>query len=253
MAGVAEIGRVGKQVEGPDWPAIRAVCFDLDGTLYNRLPLRARVVGILVTEWLRGEISIADLKVLRRYRQNRELARNWEPAPDLEQRLLRRTAEQAGISDQRAAELVGRWVYRAPLPALASLRDRRIRGLLQTLRLRGYRIGVFSDYPVADKLEALDLPHTLFDAIVEAPQPEVGALKPNPRGFLLSCEKLGLSPQQVLYVGDRDPLDGAGARAAGMQFALYRRFDFPPSGSPVLTSLLQLEQWLRPRYGTFRA
>ena len=45
---------------------------------------------------------------------------------------------------------------------------------------------------------------------------EIGIAKPDPRFFLLGAERLGLSPSDVLCVGDVPATDIRGARAAGM-------------------------------------
>ena len=45
---------------------------------------------------------------------------------------------------------------------------------------------------------------------------EIGIAKPDPRFFLLGAERLGLSPSEVLCVGDVPATDIRGARAAGM-------------------------------------
>ncbi|MGC1812316.1 MAG: HAD-IA family hydrolase, partial [Candidatus Binataceae bacterium] len=150
------------------------------------------------------------------------------------------------ISTERVTELVERWIYRAPLPILASMRDERLHQMLGLLRRRGYSVGLLSDYPVGDKLSALGLPLELFDAVVEAGEPEVNSLKPNPKGFLTLCQRLQLEPRDILYVGDRESIDGAGARAVGMQFALCAASRFDRTQSKALTSVLQLEDRLGP-------
>ena len=46
---------------------------------------------------------------------------------------------------------------------------------------------------------------------------EAGAPKPDPRPFLLALERVGVSPERALHVGD-SPADEEGARAAGLRF-----------------------------------
>ena len=179
---------------------------------------------------LTGKITPRDLCVIRQFRREREEARAWGEMCDLELRISRLTAKHQQISTERVTELVERWIYRAPLPILASMRDERLHQMLGLLRRRGYSVGLLSDYPVGDKLSALGLPLELFDAVVEAGEPEVNSLKPNPKGFLTLCQRLQLEPRDILYVGDRESIDGAGARAVGMQFALCAasRFESNP-------------------------
>ena len=49
---------------------------------------------------------------------------------------------------------------------------------------------------------------------------EINAFKPHPHGFLHACERWGLQPEEVLFVGDREDVDARGARNAGMPCAL---------------------------------
>ena len=51
---------------------------------------------------------------------------------------------------------------------------------------------------------------------------EVGAPKPDARGFLAALEPLGIAPEHVLHVGDLKRTDIAGARALGMATARIR-------------------------------
>lgn len=87
--------------------------------------------------------------------------------------------------------------------------------LVTDLRRR-YAVGLLTDGPVLagrSKLEALGWTD-LFDAAVVTG--EVGADKPDPRAFEAVCERLGVAPEEAVYVGDDPDLDVAGATAAGM-------------------------------------
>ena len=117
---------------------------------------------------------------------------------------------------------VDEWIYRRPLKYLRLVRRRGLIPLLEGLRDRGIHRGVFSDYPAADKLEALGVAGH-FDLAISAIDRDVAAFKPAPRGFLVACERWHLTPQDVLYVGDRPDVDLAGATAAGMRCAIVGR------------------------------
>jgi FMN phosphatase YigB (HAD superfamily) len=56
-----------------------------------------------------------------------------------------------------------------------------------------------------------------------ASDPAIGAFKPNPRGYLQACAIWRLSPDQVVFVGDRADVDAAGAAAAGMPCVIIGR------------------------------
>jgi putative hydrolase of the HAD superfamily len=83
-------------------------------------------------------------------------------------------------------------------------------------------MGVLSDYPAEAKLRALGVADR-FSPILCASDPEVGAFKPNPAGFLRACTLWGLTPAEVVFVGDRPDVDAAGARSAGMRCVIVGR------------------------------
>ena len=228
---------------GNRWTSVRAICFDLDGTLYKQLSLRVQMGRLLFREWARGRIKAKDLRVLWSYRKNRERARRLGATPEIDAQVLTATAKENCRSPLEVVQIVERWLHQAPLLILSTVRHPRLRQVLQRLRLRGYRLAVFSDYPIPSKLEALDLPLDLFDVTVEADEPEVSALKPHPKGFLEVCRRLDLRPPEVLYVGDRESVDGMGARSAGMQFVLYRPYTVGPRPG-VIRKLDELERSL---------
>ena len=58
------------------------------------------------------------------------------------------------------------------------------------------------------------------------------AYKPNPRIFATFCERAGVAPEQVLYVGDSPYDDVHGAKLAGMQAVLLLRDQRTPGRTP---------------------
>jgi phosphoglycolate phosphatase/putative hydrolase of the HAD superfamily len=90
---------------------------------------------------------------------------------------------------------------------------------LAALRARGVQVGVFSDYPVADKLDRLRV-RTHVSLELDATTEDINAFKPHPRGLEVACARWGLPPDQVLYVGDRADVDAEAARRAGMRCAI---------------------------------
>jgi len=49
---------------------------------------------------------------------------------------------------------------------------------------------------------------------------ELGVAKPDPAAFHRACELLGVAPADTAMVGDSEPFDIAGARAAGLAIAI---------------------------------
>jgi FMN hydrolase / 5-amino-6-(5-phospho-D-ribitylamino)uracil phosphatase len=79
---------------------------------------------------------------------------------------------------------------------------------------------------------------------------DTGTAKPDPRIFLAAAERLGVSPAQILHVGDDPEMDMVGARDAGLRTAWINRSGQPwPAalGSPPeldLRDMTALADWL---------
>jgi len=100
---------------------------------------------------------------------------------------------------------------------------------------------VLSDYPAEAKLRALGLDGR-FSAVVCSTDPEIGVLKPHPRGFLTVCDRWQIDPSEVLVVGDRVEVDAAGATAAGMPCVVIGRASPSPPDTPEVLFVPSLER-----------
>lgn len=111
------------------------------------------------------------------------------------------------------------------------------RDMLEGLRAAGLRLAVVSnaDGRVASYLEAAGLADC-FEFILDSAI--VGIEKPDPRIFELACEKLGVEPHEVVYVGDTYEVDVLGARAAGIRAILLS--DEPRDGATCIPGILDL-------------
>jgi putative hydrolase of the HAD superfamily len=133
-----------------------------------------------------------------------------------------------------------------PLKYLARARAKGLEALLALLDRSGVRAGVLSDYPAEAKLRALGL-GGMFAPILCSLDPDIDALKPDPKGFLKACEHWRLTPSEVLMVGDRADVDATGARAAGMACVILDRraaTGLNPAGYLTVSSFEQLNRAL---------
>jgi len=200
--------------------SIRAVLLDLDGTLYAQTPLRCLMAMELCTLPLQlqsWQMAKSTLKTLRCFRKTREELRELGFSTEhlLSQLQFQKAGDQAGVPEAFVEEVVREWMYHRPLKYLKGCRRRGVETFFDSAHQVGLQIGVFSDYPVQEKLKALGLDRWVKLAFC-ATDKEVNAFKPHPRGFLFACEHWGLRPEEVLYVGDRPEVDAEGALAAGM-------------------------------------
>jgi FMN phosphatase YigB (HAD superfamily) len=195
---------------------IRGVLFDLDGTLYSQPPLRLAMAAELAMSCvLQPRAARTRLAVLRTYRRMHEELRHADGAEPLSEVQAARTGKRTNVPLSTVQALVDEWMQQRPLKYLRWCRRPGVMSTLDRLRAAGLKLGVLSDYPAQQKLEALGLAG-LFSPVLCTTDSEINALKPDPRGFRHACDVWGLLPEEVLYVGDRPEVDGAGAFAAGL-------------------------------------
>jgi putative hydrolase of the HAD superfamily len=93
---------------------------------------------------------------------------------------------------------------------------------LEELRRRGLRRGLISvcSGDVEDVWGETPLAQHLDDVVLSC---AVGLRKPDPRIYLLACERLGVEPRECLFVGDGANDELAGAQRVGMRAACILR------------------------------
>ncbi len=202
----------------------RAVLYDVDGTLYHLWPVRLWMMWRLARAAARHPVRTwREVRILRTYRRCQErLRRPSGDAPAAAGDQLRDAAEALALPTETVRAVVDRWMQREPLRAI---RQWRRRGALEAIALvseRGLPQGVYSDYPAEEKLETLGVAGAM-DVTIFSGQPGLGRYKPAPEGFALAARRLGIPAGAVVYVGDRDDVDGRGSRAAGMRYVNVRR------------------------------
>ena len=192
---------------------IRAVIFDLDGTLYNKkgLPLRL-VLADLPHMFMLGNERKA----------RKELKGQWfgEEAAYYHT-LYARVAELSHSSADAARE----WYEQRYMPQMQRLLRRHyhvepwVESMLADLRRDGIKTAVYSDYGcLRERLEALGFDCGWVDIVADAPS--LGGLKPCRESTMRLCELLDIKPEETLMVGDRDDTDGESARRCGMKFKI---------------------------------
>jgi putative hydrolase of the HAD superfamily len=195
---------------GDDRPAVRAVVFDVDGTLYDREQLRSDYFIPLVTD--PPELGPVWYGAFNQIREE-------QIGGDLVREELRRIAAALQLSEEQAAAALGRMLGEDHDRALARVGPRPgLTALLDALVSAGLRIALMTDRPLGGKLRALGLEDRPWSARVVGL--ESGALKPAPAIFRRVAEALDLPADQLLYVGDREDTDVLGAIGAGWSAAL---------------------------------
>lgn len=196
---------------------IRAVAFDVDGTLYPNATMYLKSLPFALTH----------LRLMLAFAAVRREVRHRRPVEDLSRVQVDLLAKRLGIGVDEASQRIDRDIYGEWERVLDRVRPYpHVRECVERLRDAGYEVAVTSDFPVERKLERLGLAG-LFDCRLWTEQS--GYLKPHPEPFreLASC--LGLEPNEILYVGNSYEYDVVGAKNVGMHAAhLTKR---PPADS----------------------
>jgi len=223
---------------------VRAICFDLDNTLWDVWPVIMRaeqkMYDFLAQRYPRVVANVT-IEMMRSAREQTAAAypQMRHDFTFLRKQTLRDHAREFGYAEAMAEEAFDAFIqarnevdlYADVLPALEQLRTR-------------YRLFTASNGN-AD-LGRIGIAH-FFERTIAARQ--VGALKPEPAIFRKVIEGTDLQAHEVVYVGDDPLLDVVGARGAGMQAIWIDRqaSEWPPEIEPAahtVRSLTELTQLL---------
>ncbi len=184
----------------------KAIIFDVDGTLVDRRDAFIRFCNYLVDRYGEANPYQGTREALIEYMVEIDengygglenfiprLSKLWE---------LPHTIEEF-VSERN--EVFGKMT--TPYPELYEVLD----------SLKGrYKLGIITNgYSTVqrDKINSVNIAEYFDDIIVSGEQ---AFAKPDPRIFNLSCDRLGVTPQEAVYVGDYYPNDIAGALSAGI-------------------------------------
>ncbi|EMR01858.1 HAD family hydrolase [Cesiribacter andamanensis] len=204
-----------------DWNTIDVVIFDVDGTLYNQSRLRRQMTRSLLSHYALRPWQAYDLQVIRIFRKEREKM-CLDQVSNLEEAQYQRCAQKINVAPQKVKQIISKWMYQAPLPHLQACSYPGIQMFFNAMKKRGIKIAIYSDYPATDKLAAMGLE---ADLVVASTDESIDALKPNPAGLSYILTTFNTTPERCLFFGDRDELDGACARQAGMPYYILTETD----------------------------
>lgn len=174
---------------------LRAVAFDLDGTLVDDVPIHVdawedafRSYGVAVRrEEIHAQIGKGSKDLIEALVDN--------PPPELIE----------GLRHRHDEVFQGRILEIEPLPRAAEL--------LAAFRARGIRIALVTSSQAAWMIALLGKVGLSFDVMITAA--DVERTKPDPEPFRKVLERLQLSPREVLAIGDA-PYDAQSASGVGI-------------------------------------
>jgi phosphoglycolate phosphatase/pyrophosphatase PpaX len=177
---------------------LRAVIFDVDGTLVDTWDLYVETYRRTLADFSGRLLSVEDVIALR---PASEVRLFQAQVPDAHEAAHVRFLEHYDALHAKHVE--------GPYPGVAAMLD--------TLRAAGLRLGVVTGKSRgAWRITAGAIGLGEFAAVFADEDVRDG--KPHPEGILAAVATLGVRPEEVVYVGD-SPSDLAAARAAGVPFA----------------------------------
>jgi putative hydrolase of the HAD superfamily len=227
---------------------IKAIVFDLDGTLHDQETGERLALEKLYRQDIQLDPTPGYAEFLRVWRNSADglLSEVHKGRMDFDEQRVQRVIElhatygkelsveaARALSDQYVAYYEQEW---RPYPD----------ALLALGQLRGsYRLGIITNGEgrrQRGKIKKCGFEGSMESVIVSG---EVGVSKPDKGIFELSRQAFGLQPEEMAYVGDRLETDALGARGAGWRGLWIDRKGMPGSGDPdTINGLLELTQKL---------
>lgn len=188
---------------------IKAVTFDIDGTLYREHKLNFRIIP----HFLRHIVFFSKYGIARK-----EL-RKVDYYPDFEKAQAEIMSKKLKCSPEKAIEKLNHIVYtglKKYFPRFNACKG--VKELIQKLKQNGIKIAVLSDFPPEQKGDIWGI-KDYCDVVLGSE--EIGALKPSPYVFTTLAKKLNTPAEEILYVGNHHGYDVIGPKKAGMKAAWF--------------------------------
>ncbi|NIZ47035.1 HAD family hydrolase [Entomospira nematocerorum] len=203
---------------------IKAIIFDIDGTVYSNNWMHIRSIPLFLRYGRRLLRFSKARDYLHQYPQEVEQA--GVTFLEFQGQLLSQLSHgryDVTASQEQIEEFRQQWeqLFRSIKPYKHFIES------IMQLRAMGFKVALFSDFPIEPKLSYLGL-SGLWDAVLCSE--DAGALKPDPRGFLQIASMLDVQADEVLFVGNSHKYDVVGARRAGM-YAAHLKWGRPIKGT----------------------
>ena len=185
---------------------IKAVFFDIDGTLYPIKGLNRQFMRLYLLHPIKTVCFFKARKAVR------EALKNTSDTSTSREVFLLRQAESVFKGKDYFNKIYSDIVKKRKIAPFKDLES-----LLKELKSRNYVLGVMSDFPVENKLKELGL-EKYFTYCLSSE--DTGYLKPDVRAFDYILRVCGYKSNEILYIGDSRVKDYNGAMNAGMHAVL---------------------------------
>lgn len=200
--------------------------FDLDGTLYFQKPFRIRMAVYLATYVLSHPMSVKDIFIIKKYREVREkwdeilnsnAIKNIDSTMTMDEQQYEYVALSKNTTGDKVKAAVDFFMMKAPLKLLPDFADTVLRDEIEKLKKMGRKVVIYSDYPVADKLNALNIS---ADEYYTSGDEKIGVMKPDKKGIEVILSDFNISNKNAVMIGDRYEKDGLAAIANDVDYVI---------------------------------
>ncbi|AHH04896.1 Pyrophosphatase PpaX [Borrelia miyamotoi] len=200
---------------------IKAVIFDFDGTLYPEIGLNLS----MFSDFLR---NIKFFLAFKKVRKEIRLLQSGQSVPSNKDELMSMQVEMLanylGFNPNRCELLLNKIYYGASFgDRFRSLKPYSgVHDLIYSLKSRGIKLGVMSDFPIATRVSnLLGIEDSFWDILYSSE--DTGYLKPHKIAFLRIVDELGIDNNHILYVGNSYEYDILGASSVCMKTAFFSK------------------------------
>lgn len=190
---------------------IKGIIFDFDGTLFDNSSIAFRLIRAYPPDWRR----IWKERLIRR----RFSGCDYSSTEEYYNAFFSGLGKACCCSQKRMRD----WYFNHYMPRMTSVLRKYYEArpgaveLFNRIKNNPIRLAVYSDYPLLrERMTTLGL-YTSDNILLYGPE-SFGAQKPAVRPLLKIAGDLGIPPEEILVIGDREETDGIGAFNAGMHF-----------------------------------
>ncbi len=186
---------------------IKAVIFDIDGTFYPNWRMHLMTFPVVLRN---VRLFKAFANTRKEMRHNPELM-----VDDFYEIQAELTGKKLGIPTKDVLKKIERDIYIEWTDSLKKVKPyNHVREVVEELHKRVIKTACLSDSAILNKLSYFKLDDLFTDSAYSCE--DCGYLKPHPNAYSYVTGKVGVKPEEILYVGNSYAYDVVGSKEAGM-------------------------------------
>ncbi len=192
---------------------IKAVIYDLDGTLYQRKGIKFHFAYIFI---FKLKLMLSFLKI----RKNIE-GQDFGSMSKLQKYQVSQLSMLSNKTEEESKKFIEYFMQQFVFILKKYYQtEKQMAASINFFKMQNIPLICLSDYLlIKERLTAIGMNPNIFSLIRSSE--EYGALKPSSKSFLAIADELQIAPANILVIGDRYDTDGEGAEKSGMQFVKY--------------------------------